>query len=93
MCSPIARRRRLRPRSGSRASCPPTTSSVQHAIPKITTIARGPRTTELLVAVAEIESGSIAIASIIPSDTIERAIAPSPTRTPLSLRSTPTLTR
>jgi hypothetical protein len=66
---------------------------VQHAIPNTTTITSGPRSTELLVAVAEIESGSIAIASIIPSDTIERTIAPIPTRMPASLRSIPTLIR
>src|SRR5207249_1355377 len=41
----------------------------------------------------ETESGSIAIASIIPSDTIESTIASSPTRAPPSLRRTPTLTR
>jgi len=35
----------------------------------------GPRRSAELVAVAEIESGSIAIASTIPSETIERAIA------------------
>ncbi len=45
-----------------------------------------------VVAVAEIDSGSIAIASTIPRETIERAIASSPTRTPPSLRSVPTLT-
>ena len=76
---------------GRRARRPPTTSSVQHAMPKTTTTSSGPRSTELLVAVAEIESGSIAIASIMPSETIERAIAPSPTRMPPSLRSTPDL--
>ena len=40
-----------------------------------------------LVAVAEIESGNIAIASIMPSETIDRTIAPSPMRMPPSLRS------
>ena len=47
----------------------------------------------MLVAVAEIDSGSIATASTIPSDTIERAIASSPTRIPPSRCSVPTLTR
>ena len=77
---------------GTRASRPLTTSSVEHATPNATTIKSGPRSTELLVAVAEIESGSIAIASIIPSETIESAIAPSPSLMPPIRRSTPTLT-
>jgi hypothetical protein len=64
---------------------------VLQAIPKTTTITSGPRSAELLVAVAEIESGSIAIASIIPSDTIESTIALRPTRMPPSRRSIPTL--
>ena len=62
-------------------------------MPKTTTISKGPRRAEPLVAVAEIESGSIAIASIIPSETIERTIASKPTRMPPSFRSMPTLTR
>ena len=44
---------------------------MQQPTPKATTISSGPRRTESLVAVAEIESGSIAIASIIPSETID----------------------
>ena len=62
-------------------------------MPKATTISSGPRRIELVVAVAEIESGSIAIASIIPSETIESAIAPRPTLIPPSRRSTPILIR
>jgi hypothetical protein len=53
-------------------------------MPKATTTSSGPRSTEFVVTVAEIERGSIAIASIIPRETIERAIAPSPTRMPPS---------
>ncbi len=53
----------------------------------------GPRRSELLVAVAEIDSGSIAIESIIPSETIESTIAPSPTRIPPSRWSIPILIR
>ena len=65
----------------------------EQAMPKATTTSSGARSIELVVTVAEIESGSIAIASIIPSETIERATAPRPTRMPPSLRSTPTLIR
>ena len=56
-------------------------------MPKATTIRSGPRRAEPLVAVAEIERGNIAIASIIPSETIDRTIASNPTRAPPSLRS------
>ena len=61
--------------------------------PKRTTITSGPRRLVELVAVAEIDNGSIATASTMPSDTIESAIASNPTRTPPSLRSVPTLIR
>ena len=62
-------------------------------MPKATTMRRGPRRLAELVAVAAIDNGSIAIASTMPREMIERAIASSPIRTPLSLRSVPTLTR
>ena len=81
----LAQRRHAREQSAD-------TRSLQHATPNATTISSGPRRSELLVAVAEIDSGSIAIASIIPSDTIESAIAPSPTRIPPRRCSMPTLT-
>jgi hypothetical protein len=48
---------------------------MQQPTPKATTRRSGPRRSDELVAVAEIESGSIATASIMPSETIERAIA------------------
>ena len=41
-------------------------------MPKATTTSSGPRSTESVVIVAEIERGNIAIASIIPNETIER---------------------
>jgi len=53
----------------------------------------GPRRSAELVAVAEIESGSIAIASTIPSETIGRAIASRLRRIPPSRRNMPILTR
>jgi hypothetical protein len=78
----------LRRNSGSLERRIPTTRRPQQPTPNATTIRSGPRSSEPLVAVAEIESGSIAIASIMPSETIESTIASSPTRTPPSLRKT-----
>ena len=68
-------------------------SSAQQARPKVTTIRSGPRKLAVLVAVAEIERGSIATASIMPSEMIDSAIASSPIRMPASLRRVPILTR
>ena len=68
-------------------------SSAQQPRPKLTTIRRGARKLAELVAVAETESGSIATASTIPSETIESATASRPMRTPLNRRSVPILTR
>ena len=48
---------------------------MQQPMPKATTTSSGPRRSAELVAVAETESGSIATASTIPSETIESATA------------------
>ena len=66
---------------------------MQQLMPKATTKRSGPRRLAELVAVAEIESGSIATASTMPREMIESAIASRLSRMPPSRRSVPILIR
>src|SRR5256714_5864474 len=86
-------RRGLRRSNGRRTSRALASSSAKQPSPKATTISSGPRKLAELVAVAEMDRGSIATASTIPSERIESAIASSPIRIPPSLRRVPILTR
>ena len=66
---------------------------MQQPTPKVTTTRSGPRRLAELVAVAEIESGSIATASTMPSEMMESAIASRLSRMPPNRRSVPILIR
>ena len=94
-CATRSARRERRARlvtNGSFARCRPATRMPQAPIPKSTTRIIGSRKPEVVVAVAEIESGRNATASTSPSEMIERTIASSPSLTPGMRLSVPTLT-
>src|SRR5262249_37866017 len=93
-----ARRARLASRArlamnGSRTKGLPAASRAHAPSPKRTTRSSGIRNADVVVAVAEIETGRKATASTMPSETIERAIASRPSLTPRIRRSVPILTR